>query len=132
MKKGVKIALVLASVSAVALIGFSLIRRRKSNKLGEVSSSPIDSVKKVVKSDFPLKKGDGMGVLSSPSPLVMELQKHLNEISPSPLLPIKVDGKFGDNTEKRLMQMYKVNSVSEKLFNDKIKSSFSKDDLFSW
>jgi hypothetical protein len=133
MKKGVKIALVLVSVSSVYLIGIALLKRIKRNKVSEEKLNTLSKDSKMgYKPNFPLKKGDGMGDLAFKSSLVIALQKHLNRISPSPLLPMKVDGKFGDNTEKRLLQMYNVSYVSEKLFNDKIKYSFSKDDLFSW
>jgi hypothetical protein len=38
------------------------------------------------------------------------LQSELNKVYYSP--PIKVDGKFGEETEARLMMLYKVNTVN--------------------
>ena len=116
MNKKVKIALIVVSVSAVALIGIKLYKKRKKNKLGSgVGSSPVSGSSS--KSRFPLSKGSGMSSRSYQNADVKVLQKHLNKISPTPLLPLEVDGKFGSKTEARLIRMYKVNSVSKDLFN---------------
>jgi hypothetical protein len=47
---------------------------------------------------------------------VKKLQSNLNSKSVAPLLPLVVDGKFGQATADRLDRVYKIKQVSSNFF----------------
>jgi hypothetical protein len=113
MKKGVKIALGIGGVIILGVTALKIIQKQRRKK-AEKCSSPVDSTKVSI---FPLTKGAGMGDKTYQVEAVKLVQEHLNKVSPSPYLPLIVDGKFGEDTEKRLNQIYKVKSVSREFYN---------------
>ena len=48
---------------------------------------------------------------------VKKLQQILNSKSLSPLLPLKVDGKFGANTLERIESIFNVSEVTKELYD---------------
>jgi hypothetical protein len=118
MNKKVTAAIILGTVGLVTMIGIKIYRKRKGlsnsldNSVGPMeSSSTVDS-----KPRFPLQRGSGIGSKSYQMNDVKLLQAYLNKISPTPLLPLVVDGKFGSKTESRLFNLVKVKSIDKDFF----------------
>ena len=120
MKKGLKIGLIATGVIGAAVAAYVAIRNKNKNR-ELIDDSPVTGSTMNSSSGckiFPLKKGSGMSTAPCSVNQVKNLQIMLNALSYAPLLPLKVDGKFGDLTEARLDRLYQTKQVSQEMYNN--------------
>lgn len=109
MKKKIVIGI---SIVAVIVLIIVIIRRNKKNS--ELSNSSITSTNSTSpvnqNSSFPLKKG-------SQGESVKTLQKALNNVTPSIIIPLNIDGIFGTKTHSALQNYVGLSQITQSQFN---------------
>ena len=102
------------SVAGLLTAGVLVALRVKKNREQNIPTDGDKNSGGCVK--FPLKVGSGMSANRCSNAEVKKLQQHLNAKSASPMMPLVVDGMFGEKTASRLDRIYKLKQVSSEFF----------------